>query len=269
MKEETKKGKIIFITALVCIALCIPIGIILGRTLLGKNESNKTNNNVVNKQNNLTNGIIDNTQNKLDDIQNNKYEKITKEEVDKIINKFAMIFFNISYTHDLYFNSSTHNLNFKDPWGIENNSDNLANYLAINRNNIQKVKIETLENENKELIDNGYSFSNLMIKNNDVKDNYYYYFKKIFSYIPSKYINIGACEIAEYNENMDAYILYKNLNACEGGTYFKDILENAIKEENYVYIITNNESRNERLKYTFEFEDGEYKIVSRVLFENK
>ena len=51
MEKGTKKGKIIFITALVCIALCIPIGIILGRTLLGKNESNKTNNNVVNKQN--------------------------------------------------------------------------------------------------------------------------------------------------------------------------------------------------------------------------
>lgn len=51
MEKETNKSKIIFITALVCIALCIPIGIILGRTLLGKNESNKTNNNVVNKQN--------------------------------------------------------------------------------------------------------------------------------------------------------------------------------------------------------------------------
>ena len=44
MKEETNKSKIIFITALVCIALCIPIGIILGRTLLGKND--KTNNNM-------------------------------------------------------------------------------------------------------------------------------------------------------------------------------------------------------------------------------
>ena len=50
-ERGTNKSKIIFITALVCIALCIPIGIILGRTLLGKNESNKTNNNVVNKQN--------------------------------------------------------------------------------------------------------------------------------------------------------------------------------------------------------------------------
>ena len=49
MEKETNKSKIIFITALVCIALCIPIGIILGRTLLGKND--KTNNNVVNKQN--------------------------------------------------------------------------------------------------------------------------------------------------------------------------------------------------------------------------
>ena len=50
-ERGTNKSKIIFITALVCIALCIPIGIILERKLLGKNESNKTNNNVVNKQN--------------------------------------------------------------------------------------------------------------------------------------------------------------------------------------------------------------------------
>ena len=49
MEKETNKSKIIFITALVCIALCIPIGVLLGRTLLGKND--KTNNNVVNKQN--------------------------------------------------------------------------------------------------------------------------------------------------------------------------------------------------------------------------
>ena len=51
MEKETNKSKIIFITALICIVLCIPIGVLLGRTLLGKNESNKTNNNVVNKQN--------------------------------------------------------------------------------------------------------------------------------------------------------------------------------------------------------------------------
>ena len=58
MEKETNKSKIIFITALVCIALCIPIGIILGRTLLGKNESNKTNNNVVNNTNENTSGNI-------------------------------------------------------------------------------------------------------------------------------------------------------------------------------------------------------------------
>ena len=48
MEKETNKSKIIFITALVCIVLCIPIGVLLGRTLLGKDESNKTNNNIVN-----------------------------------------------------------------------------------------------------------------------------------------------------------------------------------------------------------------------------
>ena len=74
MEKETNKSKIIFITALVCIALCIPIGVILGRTLLGKNESNKTNNNVVNKQNNLTNkidNVIDNTSNIINNTINN------------------------------------------------------------------------------------------------------------------------------------------------------------------------------------------------------
>ena len=64
MEKETNKSKIIFITALVCIALCIPIGVLLGRTLLGKNESNKTNNNVVNKQN-----IIDKNSNEYKDAE--------------------------------------------------------------------------------------------------------------------------------------------------------------------------------------------------------
>ena len=50
MEKETNKSKIIFITALVCIALCIPIGIILGRTLLGKNDKNIFYNNQINNE---------------------------------------------------------------------------------------------------------------------------------------------------------------------------------------------------------------------------
>ena len=86
MKEETNKSKIIFITALVCIALCIPIGIILGRKLLGKNESNKTNNNVVNKQN-----IIDKNSNEYKEYIN--IVNILKEnkEVNNLIEEIKSL----------------------------------------------------------------------------------------------------------------------------------------------------------------------------------
>ena len=96
MGKETKKGKIIFITALVCIALCIPIGIILGRKLLGKNESNKTNNNVVNKQNIIDkyfekekNEILKKWAKNPSEIKKTyialKQQKIEKEAIDKKI----------------------------------------------------------------------------------------------------------------------------------------------------------------------------------------
>ena len=75
MEKETNKSKIIFITALVCIALCIPIGVLLGRTLLGKNESNKTNNNVVNKQN-----IIDKNSNEYKEAE--KVYNMLKDDLD-------------------------------------------------------------------------------------------------------------------------------------------------------------------------------------------
>ena len=50
MEKENNKSKIIFITALVCIALCIPIGVLLGRTLLGKNDQNIFYNNQINNE---------------------------------------------------------------------------------------------------------------------------------------------------------------------------------------------------------------------------
>ena len=52
-EKKANNGKIIFITAIICIVLCIPIGIILGKTLLGKND--KTNTNEINNANNTQN----------------------------------------------------------------------------------------------------------------------------------------------------------------------------------------------------------------------
>lgn len=88
MEKETNKSKIIFITALICIVLCIPIGVLLGRTLLGKNESNKTNNNVVNKKNNLTNKIDNVIDNTLDIINNtiNNTQNIDSDDLYEVEN---------------------------------------------------------------------------------------------------------------------------------------------------------------------------------------
>lgn len=94
MKEGTNKSKIIFITALVCIALCIPIGIILGRTLLGRND--KTNNNVVN-----------NTQNIIDK-NSNEYK-----EAEKVLNSFEKEF-KISYKNLYNGNYNIKNISDED-----------------------------------------------------------------------------------------------------------------------------------------------------------
>ena len=93
MEKETNKSKIIFITALVCIALCIPIGIILGRTLLGKND--KTNNNVVNKQN-----IIDKNSNEY-------------KEAEKVLKSFEKEF-KISYKNLYNSNYNIKNISDED-----------------------------------------------------------------------------------------------------------------------------------------------------------
>ena len=93
MEKETNKSKIIFITALVCIALCIPIGIILGRTLLGKND--KTNNNVVNKQN-----IIDKNSNEY-------------KEAEKVLKSFEKEF-KISYKNLYNGNYNIKNISDED-----------------------------------------------------------------------------------------------------------------------------------------------------------
>ena len=93
MEKETNKSKIIFITALVCIALCIPIEIILGRTLLGKND--KTNNNVVNKQN-----IIDKNSNEY-------------KEAEKVLKSFEKEF-KISYKNLYNGNYNIKNISDED-----------------------------------------------------------------------------------------------------------------------------------------------------------
>ncbi len=74
-EKKANNGKIIFITAIICIVLCIPIGIILGKTLLGKND--KTNTNVINNANKINNA--NNTQNVSNDVQQNETLNCTKD----------------------------------------------------------------------------------------------------------------------------------------------------------------------------------------------
>ncbi len=140
MKEGTNKSKIIFITALVCIALCIPIGIILGRTLLGKNESNKTNNNVVN---NTNENISNNTE---DEIEINGVSYIRSEVVydisviDKKLNGFSLEDLNnVDVYGDEDWNNDSENLNRYDlllgmSISNENYVKNLVKFVLLKMN---------------------------------------------------------------------------------------------------------------------------------------
>ena len=68
MKEESSKSKIIFITAIICVVLCIPIGMVIGMQFINKDASideNKTpavdNNTTTDNENNTTNDNVNNT----------------------------------------------------------------------------------------------------------------------------------------------------------------------------------------------------------------
>lgn len=266
MEKETNKSKIIFITALVCIALCIPIGVLLGRTLLGKNESNKTNNNVVNKQN-----IIDKNSNEYKD-------------AEKVLNSFENEF-KISYKILYNGNYNIKNISDEDKLKsvikfMENDGliksscekdrdviayDKLNEYL--NSFNSKVLNIESNEKYNEDIIKSltkkygseVYSldyYYNIEFKNNGLD----------ISGPCTKTDKIKASDriikVEKENNNYIVYakIFFNNANFIYKDYAGKDVIYEATIENNF--IVDDNLDKFDIYKYTFKIDNGNYTFVS-------
>ena len=266
MEKETNKSKIIFITALVCILLCIPIGVLLGRTLLGKNESNKTNNNVVNKQN-----IIDKNSNEY-------------KEAEKVLNSFEKEF-KISYKNLYNGNYNIKNISDEDKLksvikfmendgliksSCENNRDiitydKLNEYL--NSFNSKVLNIESNEKYNEDIIKSltkkygseVYSldyYYNIEFKNNGLD----------ISMPCTETDKIKASDkiikVEKENNNYIVYakIFFNNANFIYKDYAGKDVIYEATIENNF--IVDDNLDKFDTYKYTFKIDSGNYTFVS-------
>lgn len=265
MKEETNKSKIIFITALVCIALCIPIGVLLGRTLLGKNESNKTNNNVVNKQN-----IIDKNSNEY-------------KEAEKTLNSFEENF-KISYKNLYNGNYNLKNISDEDKLKsviklMENDGlikgscendrdiityDKLNEYL--NSFNSKVLNIESNEKYNEDII------KSLTKKYGSEVYSLDYYYNIEFK---NNGLDIsGPCtetdkikasdriiKVEKENNNYIVYakIFFNNANFIYKDYAGKDVIYEATIENNF--IVDDNLDKFDTYKYTFKIDNGNYTFV--------
>ena len=266
MKEETNKSKIIFITALVCIALCIPIGVLLGRTLLGKNESNKTNNNVVNKQN-----IIDKNSNEYKD-------------AEKVLNSFEKEF-KISYKNLYNGNYNIKNISDEDKLksvikSMENDGliksscekdrdvityDKLNEYLnsfnskvlnieANEKYNEDKIKGLTKQYTNNEVV--SLDYYSVTLKNNGLD----------ISMPCTETDKIKASDriikVEKENNNYIIYakIFFNNANFIYKDYAGKDVIYEATIENNF--IVDDNLDKFDTYKYTFKIDNGNYSFVS-------
>ena len=264
MEKETNKSKIIFITALVCIALCIPIGVLLGRTLLGKND--KTNNNVVKKQN-----IIDKNSNEY-------------KEAEKVLNSFEKEF-KISYKNLYNGNYNIKNISDEDKLksvikfmendgliksSCENNRDiitydKLNEYL--NSFNSKVLNIESNEKYNEDII------KSLTKKYGSEVCSLDYYYNIEFK---NNGLDIsGPCtetdkikasdriiKVEKENNNYIVYakIFFNNANFIYKDYAGKDVIYEATIENNF--IVDDNLDKFDTYKYTFKIDNGNYTFVS-------
>lgn len=264
MKEETNKSKIIFITALICIVLCIPIGIILGRTLLGKND--KTNNNVVNKQN-----IIDKNSNEY-------------KEAEKVLNSFEKEF-KISYKNLYNGNYNIKNISDEDKLKsvikfMENDGliksscendrdiityDKLNEYL--NNFNSKVLNIESNEKYNEDKIK---GLTKQYANNAVISLDYYSITLK------NNGLDIsGPCDalgqilpnyrIINTSKDDNNLIVYAKVYFSSTGFIYKDyagkdVIYEATIENNF--IVDDNLDKFDTYKYTFKIDNGNYAFVS-------
>ena len=264
MEKETNKSKIIFITALVCIALCIPIGIILGRTLLGKND--KTNNNVVNKQN-----IIDKNSNEY-------------KEAEKVLKSFEKEF-KISYKNLYNGNYNIKNISDEDKLKsvikimendglIKSSCENDRDIITydkfneyLNSFNSKVLNIESNEKYNEDIIKSltkkygseVYSldyYYNIEFKNNGLD----------ISMPCTETDKIKASDriikVEKENNNYIVYakIFFNNANFIYKDYAGKDVIYEATIENNF--IVDDNLDEFDTYKYTFKMDNGNYSFVS-------
>lgn len=264
MEKETNKSKIIFITALVCIALCIPIGIILGRTLLGKND--KTNNNVVNKQN-----IIDKNSNEY-------------KEAEKVLKSFEKEF-KISYKNLYNGNYNIKNISDEDKLKsviklmendglIKSSCENDRDVITydkfneyLNSFNSKVLNIESNEKYNEDIIKSltkkygseVYSldyYYNIEFKNNGLD----------ISMPCTETDKIKASDriikVEKENNNYIVYakIFFNNANFIYKDYAGKDVIYEATVENNF--IVDDNLDKFDTYKYTFKIDNENYTFVS-------
>ena len=264
MEKETNKSKIIFITALVCIALCIPIGVLLGRTLLGKND--KTNNNVVNKQN-----IIDKNSNEY-------------KEAEKVL-KFFEKEFKISYKNLYNGNYNIKNISDEDKLKsviklmendglIKGSCENDRDVITydkfneyLNSFNSKVLNIESNEKYNEDIIKSltkkygseVYSldyYYNIEFKNNGLD----------ISMPCTETDKIKASDriikVEKENNNYIVYakIFFNNANFIYKDYAGKDVIYEATIENNF--IVDDNLDKFDTYKYTFKMDNGNYSFVS-------
>ena len=264
MEKETNKSKIIFITALVCIALCIPIGVLLGRTLLGKND--KTNNNVVNKQN-----IIDKNSNEY-------------KEAEKVL-KFFEKEFKISYKNLYNGNYNIKNISDEDKLKsviklmendglIKGSCENDRDVITydkfneyLNSFNSKVLNIESNEKYNEDIIKSltkkygseVYSldyYYNIEFKNNGLD----------ISMPCTETDKIKASDriikVEKENNNYIVYakIFFNNANFIYKDYAGKDVIYEATIENNF--IVDDNLDEFDTYKYTFKMDNGNYSFVS-------
>lgn len=264
MKEETNKSKIIFITALVCIALCIPIGIILGRTLLGKND--KTNNNVVNKQN-----IIDKNSNEY-------------KEAEKVLKSFEKEF-KISYKNLYNGNYNIKNISDEDKLKsviklmendglIKSSCENDRDVITydkfneyLNSFNSKVLNIESNEKYNEDII------KSLTKKyGSGVYSLDYYYnieFKNNGLDISEPCDNLGQIlpdyRIINTSKDDKSLIIYAKIFFYNANFIYKDyagknVIYEATIENNF--IVDDNLDKFDTYKYTFKMGNGNYSFIS-------
>lgn len=266
MKEETNKSKIIFIMALVCIALCIPIGVLLGRTLLGKND--KTNNNVVN-----------NTQNIIDK-NSNDYK-----EAEKALNSFEKNF-SISYKNLYNGNYNIKNISNEDKLKsviklMENDGliksscendrdiisyDKLNEYL--NSFNLKVLNIESNEKYNEDKI-KGLTKQYANSKVYTLDSYYNIEFKDNGLDISGPCDALGGIfsdnRIINTSKDNNNLIVYAKVYFSRTGFIYKDyagkdVIYEATIENNF--IVDDNLDKFYTYKYTFKIDNGSYTFVS-------